>query len=68
MSSTCGLFQLHLYINIFDPEEKNKIINHKTLNKKTLEAILNEICTTDIDENKHVIENFQKEFDLLIYF
>ena len=34
-SSTCGLFQLYFYKNIFDPDERSKIINHETLNKKT---------------------------------
>ena len=33
-SSTCDLFQLYFYKNIFDPEEKSKIMNHETLNKK----------------------------------
>ena len=32
--SSCGLFLLYFYKNIFNPDEKNKIINHETLNKK----------------------------------
>ena len=63
-SSICGLFQLYFYKNMFDPKEKSKIINHKTLNKKTVKATLNEFFTTDIDENEDVIENFKKEYDL----
>ena len=63
-SSTCGLFQLYFYKSIFDPEEKSKIKNHETLNKKTIETILNEIFTTDVDENEQVIETFKKEYDL----
>ena len=63
-SSTCSLFQLFFYKNIFDPEEKSKIINHETLNKRTVEAILNEIFTTDVNENKQVIEKFKGEHDL----
>ena len=63
-TSTCGLFQLYFYKNIFEPEEKNKIINHETLNKTTIEAILNEISTTDIEQNKHVIELFKEKYDL----
>ena len=50
--SSRGLFQLCFYKNIFDPDEKSKIINHETLNKKTIEKILNEIFSTDVDENK----------------
>ena len=63
-TSTCGLFQLYFYKNIFEPEEKNKIINHETLNKTTIEAILNEISTTDIEQNEHVTELFNEEYDL----
>ena len=36
-SSTCGLFQFYFYKNIFDPDERSKIINHETLNKKAIE-------------------------------
>ena len=63
-TSFCGLFQLYFHKNIFEPEEKNKIINHETLNKTTIEAILNEIFTTDIEQNEHVIELFNEEYDL----
>ena len=63
-SSTCSLSQLFFYKNIFDPEEKSKIINHETLNKRTVEAILNEIFTTDVNENEQVIEKFKGEHDL----
>ena len=67
-TSTCGLFQLYVYQNIFDSEEKSKIINHETLNKTTVEGILSEIFTTDIEQNEHVIELFKEEYDLNIYF
>ena len=63
-SSTCSLLQLYFYKNIFDWEEKCKIINHETSNKKAIETILNEIFTTDVDVNEQVIEKFKKEYDL----
>ena len=50
--SSCGLFQLYFYKNIFNPDEKSEIINHKTLNKKTIKEILNEIFSTGVDENE----------------
>ena len=62
--SSCSLFQLYFYKNIFDPDEKNKIINHETLNKKTVEEIINEIFSTDVDENEQEIEDIWKEYDL----
>ena len=52
------------YKNQFDPDEKIKILEHENLNKKTLETIINEIFSTDVDENEHIIKNFKKEYDL----
>ena len=44
--------------------KKSKIINDETLNKKTIEEILNEIFSANVDENKQEMENFRKEYDL----
>ena len=41
--STCGLSQLYFCKNIFNSQEKSKITNNETLNKRTIEAILNDI-------------------------
>ena len=54
--TNCGLFQLYFYKNLFDPEEKSKIINHENLNKTTIKTVFNEMFTTDVDENKHLIK------------
>ena len=50
----CGSFQLYFYKNLFDPDEKSNILNHKTLNKSTLQTIINE----------YLIKNFNEEYDL----
>ena len=60
-SSTWTIFQLYVYKKIFDPEEKGKIINHETLNKRIIEAILNEIFITNVNENEQVIEKFKRK-------
>ena len=60
-SSMCGLLQLYFHKNIFNPDERSKIINHETLNKKTIEQILNEIFSTDVNQNEHEMENYKKE-------
>ena len=57
----CGIFQLYFYVNLFNPVENNQIISDKTLTKKTTEKLLNEIFTTDKDENKSRIETFTDE-------
>ena len=55
-SSNRGIFQLYFYKNLFDPDEKRKIINHENLNKCTIEVIFNEIFSTDVNENEYVIK------------
>ena len=53
-----------IFIKTFGSDEKSKIINHKALNKKTIEEILDDIFYTDVDENEQEMENFRKEYDL----
>ena len=43
LTADCGLFQLYFYKNLFDPEEKSKILHHQKLTKNTLETLINEI-------------------------
>ena len=62
--SSCGEFQLYVYKNLFNPDEKSKILNHENVNKKTLQTIINEMFSTDVDENEHIIKNFKEEYDL----
>ena len=64
ISPNCGKFQLYFYKNLFDPDERSKILSHQTLNKHTLDTIINEIFSTDVDENKHLIKNFKDEYEL----
>ena len=64
ISPNCGQFQLYLYKILFDPNEKSKILSHGNLNKSTLETIINEIFSTDIDGNEHIVENFKQEYEL----
>ena len=54
-TAICGSFQLYFYKNLFDPDEKSKIKNHKTLNKSTLQTIINEIFSTEIEENEYLM-------------
>ena len=63
-TSTCGLFQLYFYKNLFDSDEKSKILIHQTLTKSTLQTRINELCSTDIGENEYLIKNFKEEYDL----
>ena len=64
ISSNCGEFQLYFYKNLFDPDEKSKILSHQTLNKSTLETIINKIFSTDVGENEQMTKNFKEEYEL----
>ena len=61
MSSTCGIFQLYFYKNLFDPSIESKIINHKKLTEETIKT-LNEIFSTESSENEYKIKQFKQEF------
>ena len=61
---TCGMYQIYFYVNLFNPLENSSIINEKILNKQTNEKLLNEILSTDKQENENRIEQFTKESDI----
>ena len=60
ISPNCRELQLYFYKNLFDLDERSKIQSYQTLNKRTLETIINEIFSTDVDENEHLIKNFKE--------
>ena len=51
-SSTCGIFQLYFYDNLFNPDENSKKQGNTKLNKKSVETLLNKLFTLD-DQNKN---------------
>ena len=61
-SGTCGIFQLYFYKNLFDPSIQSKIINHKSLTIDTIKTLLNEIFSTETQENERKIKQFKQEF------
>ena len=63
-SDTCGIFQIYFYYNLFVPYENSSIVEDKTLNRKTIEKILNEIFSINKEMNEKIMENFAKEKDI----
>ena len=61
-SSTCGIFQLYFYKSLFDPSIKSNILEQKTLNRSTVQILLNEIFTSQTEENERRIKLFKQEF------
>ena len=64
LTTDCGPFQLYFYKNLFDTEEKRKILHHQKLTKNTLETPINEIFFADVDENQYLIKKFEEEHNL----
>ena len=61
-SPNCGQSQLYFYKNLFNPDEKSKIVSHKTLNNGTIQTIMNKMFSTDVKENKYIFKSFKEEF------
>ena len=47
-----GSFRLYFYRSLFDPDEKSNILNHNTLINSTFQTIINEIFSTEIEQNE----------------
>ena len=62
----CNLLSISaiFYKNLFDPGDQSKILNHQKLTKNTLETRINEIFSTDVNENEYGIKIFKEEFNL----
>ena len=63
-SSTCGIFQLHFYENLFNPDKNSKIQNENKLKKSTVEMLLNELYSLDGKENEIKMEEYADEIDV----
>ena len=65
-SSTCSIFQVFFYENLFNPLETSKIHGETKLNKKTIEILLNEIFTLDDRENEIKMEEYANDLGIEI--
>ena len=65
-SSTCGIFQIYFYENLFNPDENSKIQGETKLNKKTVEMLLNELFSLDDRENEIEMEEYAAELGVKI--
>ena len=66
-SSTCGIFQLYFYDNLFNPDKNSKIQSNTKLNKKTVETLLNELFVLDNqDENEQKMLEYADDIGVTI--
>ena len=68
-SATCGIFQIHFYQNLFNPDEKSKIQDYTKLTKKTAETLLNELFSfEDQAANETKMEEYADEIAVKIVY
>ena len=66
-SVTCGIFQIHFYDNLFNPNHKSKIQNKTKVNKKTLETIINKLFVlNDQEENETRVNIYANDRNITI--
>ena len=66
-SATCGIFQIHFYENLFNPNKKSKIQDQAKLAKKTVETLLNELFSLeDQVANETKMEQYADEIGVKI--
>ena len=65
-SSTCGIFQLYFYENLFNPGKSSKIQNESKLKKTTVETLLNKLFSLDERENEIKMEEYADELGVKI--
>ena len=67
-SSTCGIFQLYFYDNLFNPNENSKIQGNTKLTKRTIETLLNELFSLDNqNSNEQKREQYTTEIGVSIH-
>ena len=64
---TCGIFQIYLYDNLFNPDKNSQIQNKKRLNKKTVEILLGELFVlNDKQQNEATIDRHANKHDITV--
>ena len=64
-SSTCGIFQLYFYENLFNPDENSKIQDETKLNQKIIETLFNEIFVLEYqNKNEQTIREYGQSIGL----
>ena len=66
-STTCGIFQIYFYENLFNPDKNSKIQDHTELTKKTVETLLNELFSLDETSTKVKMEEYADKIGVKIF-
>ena len=58
------MHQIYFYVNLFNTLENSSIVNKKSLIKRAIKKLLNELLSTDRPENEDRIDQFTEENDI----
>ena len=61
---TSGMHQIYFYVNLFNTLENSSIVNKKSLIKRAIKKLLNELLSTDRPEDEDRIDQFREENDI----
>ena len=65
-TSTCRIFQIYFYKNLFEPGEESKINGEARLTKKTVEMLLNETFSLDYVKNELKMNELADDLNITI--
>ena len=54
----CRIFQPYFYKNLFRPQCNTAILSHETLNKSTVQTLLNELFSLTKDTKKRILKEY----------
>ena len=60
-SDTCGYFQTYIYKNLFFPNSDSVLQNHRRLTQEVIQTFLQDLFTTNANQNEKIIELYKKE-------
>ena len=65
-STTCKIFQLHFYENLFNLDKNSKNQNENELKNRTVEMLLNELFSLHENENEIKMEEYADKIDVKV--
>ena len=60
-TDTCGYFQTYFYKNLFFPNSDSVLQSHKRLTHDVIETFLQELFSTNTNQNERIIDLYKRE-------
>ena len=65
-STTCGIFQIYFYDNLFNPDKNSKIQSETKFKKSTVETLLNELFSLNDKDHEIKMEEYADKIGVKI--